>query len=189
MSANRDTTFGRQHGFADIDRALTFRERVPVQQYEMLRPYIERQRRTGRDCAHDGGAALLRADERNNREAEIHSDHADRARDTPRGAGALLLPPVPGVPAGFRRHGHGHHGRGGGGSPRLGSRCRLGVRSPVRVASSFYSVPVRGAACRVHDRRLRTQVPDRSCTSRSRSRISPTLDHQTRRRSSACSTC
>jgi len=47
MSANRDTTFGRQHGFADIDRALTFRERVPVQQYEMLRPSIERQRRTG----------------------------------------------------------------------------------------------------------------------------------------------
>ncbi|HEY6615961.1 MAG TPA: GH3 auxin-responsive promoter family protein, partial [Vicinamibacterales bacterium] len=47
MSANHDTTFGRQHGFADIDRALTFRERVPVQQYEMLRPYIERQRRTG----------------------------------------------------------------------------------------------------------------------------------------------
>ena len=47
MAINRDTTFGREHGFADIARAQTFRERVPVQQYEMLRPYIERQRRTG----------------------------------------------------------------------------------------------------------------------------------------------
>ena len=47
VAINRDTTFGREHGFADIARAQTFRERVPVHQYEMLRPYIERQRRTG----------------------------------------------------------------------------------------------------------------------------------------------
>lgn len=46
-AANRDTTFGREHGFADIDDARTFRARVPVQHYEMLRPYIDRQRRTG----------------------------------------------------------------------------------------------------------------------------------------------
>ena len=55
----------------------------------------------GRDCAHEGGSAVLRADERNNRETEIHSDYADRARDTSRGAGALLLPPVQGVREGF----------------------------------------------------------------------------------------
>ena len=47
VAINRDTTFGREHGFADIAHAHTFRERVPVHQYEMLRPYIERQRRTG----------------------------------------------------------------------------------------------------------------------------------------------
>jgi GH3 auxin-responsive promoter len=47
VSANRTTSFGREHGFAEIDSAQKFRERVPVQQYEMLRPYIERQRRTG----------------------------------------------------------------------------------------------------------------------------------------------
>ena len=47
VSANRETTFGREHGFADVDGPQTFRARVPVQQYEMLRPYIDRQRRTG----------------------------------------------------------------------------------------------------------------------------------------------
>ena len=47
VSANRSTTFGREHGFAEIDGARRFGERVPVQQYETLRPYIERQRRTG----------------------------------------------------------------------------------------------------------------------------------------------
>jgi hypothetical protein len=47
VSANRTTTFGREHGFAEIDSARRFGERVPVQQYETLRPYIERQRRTG----------------------------------------------------------------------------------------------------------------------------------------------
>ena len=47
VSANSATTFGREHGFAEIDCARIFGERVPVQQYETLRPYIERQRRTG----------------------------------------------------------------------------------------------------------------------------------------------
>ena len=47
VAANRETTFGREHGFADITGPWDFRARVPVQQYEMLRPYIDRQRRTG----------------------------------------------------------------------------------------------------------------------------------------------
>jgi hypothetical protein len=47
LSANRETTFGREHGFADIACARRFRERVPMQQYETLRPYIERQRCSG----------------------------------------------------------------------------------------------------------------------------------------------
>ena len=47
LLANRDTRFGTTHGFADIASPRQFRERVPVQDYEMLRPYIEEQRRTG----------------------------------------------------------------------------------------------------------------------------------------------
>ena len=47
VAANRDTTFGREHGFADIDGPATFRARVPVREYEALRSWVERQRRTG----------------------------------------------------------------------------------------------------------------------------------------------
>jgi hypothetical protein len=47
VSANRDTTFGREHGFADIACPRLFRDRVPTQHYEALRPYVERQRCTG----------------------------------------------------------------------------------------------------------------------------------------------
>jgi GH3 auxin-responsive promoter len=51
LHANRDTQFGIEHGFADIRSVDQYRHRVPVQDYDTLRPYIERQRRTG-------GAAL-----------------------------------------------------------------------------------------------------------------------------------
>ena len=47
LARNRDTRFGRQHGFQDIRDPVEFRERVPVQHYELLRPYIDEQRRTG----------------------------------------------------------------------------------------------------------------------------------------------
>src|SRR5712691_7739885 len=47
LSGNRETRFGREHGFSDIRDAAQFRERVPVQDYEQLRPYIDEQRRTG----------------------------------------------------------------------------------------------------------------------------------------------
>ena len=47
LSDNRDTRFGVEHGFSDIRTAAQFRERVPVQDYERLRPYIDEQRRTG----------------------------------------------------------------------------------------------------------------------------------------------
>lgn len=48
VSANRDTRFGLEHGFSDIRDPTQFRERVPVQDYEKLRPYIDEQRRTGK---------------------------------------------------------------------------------------------------------------------------------------------
>lgn len=47
LRANRDTRFGAAHGFGDIEDARTYRQRVPVHEYEALRPYIDEQRRTG----------------------------------------------------------------------------------------------------------------------------------------------
>jgi hypothetical protein len=47
VSANQTTQFGIEHGFADIRTPEDFRQRVAVQDYEKLRDYIERQRRTG----------------------------------------------------------------------------------------------------------------------------------------------
>jgi GH3 auxin-responsive promoter len=47
LADNRDTRFGVAHGFKDIRNAADFRERVPVQEYEQLRPHIDEQRRTG----------------------------------------------------------------------------------------------------------------------------------------------
>ena len=47
LGDNRDTRFGVEHGFSDIRDPAHFRERVPVQDYEQLRPYIDEQRCTG----------------------------------------------------------------------------------------------------------------------------------------------
>lgn len=43
LKQNRESLFGREHGFASIGDIETFRRRVPVQQYEDLRPWIARQ--------------------------------------------------------------------------------------------------------------------------------------------------
>lgn len=45
--ANRDTTFGRRYGFADIASHQNWATRVPPQQHDTLAPEIERQRQTG----------------------------------------------------------------------------------------------------------------------------------------------
>ena len=47
LAANRATQFGIEHRFKDVRTPEDFRECVPVQDYEMLREYIERQRRDG----------------------------------------------------------------------------------------------------------------------------------------------
>ncbi len=47
LTANRDTTFGRTHGFAAVGSHADYARHVPVQQYEHLRPHVERQRTTG----------------------------------------------------------------------------------------------------------------------------------------------
>ena len=47
LGINRETRFGTAHGFADIATPRQFQERVPIQDYETLRPHIDEQRRTG----------------------------------------------------------------------------------------------------------------------------------------------
>jgi hypothetical protein len=48
LETNKETRFGREHGFADIGGDhKRFVDRVPVQDYEQVRPYIDAQRRTG----------------------------------------------------------------------------------------------------------------------------------------------
>ncbi|HEY9559595.1 MAG TPA: GH3 auxin-responsive promoter family protein, partial [Anseongella sp.] len=42
LESARNTSFGKDHGFATISNYKEFRERVPVRDYEALRPYIER---------------------------------------------------------------------------------------------------------------------------------------------------
>jgi hypothetical protein len=42
LSRNADTDFGRLHGFASIKTEADYRARVPVRDYEGLRPYINR---------------------------------------------------------------------------------------------------------------------------------------------------
>lgn len=43
LQRNRDSRFGRAHGFATINDIETFRARVPVQQYDDLKPHVESQ--------------------------------------------------------------------------------------------------------------------------------------------------
>lgn len=47
IAANRNSRFGREHGFESARGPREFQRQVPVQEYETLRPYIEDQRRTG----------------------------------------------------------------------------------------------------------------------------------------------
>ena len=42
VRANRDTVYGRQHGFASIESIEDFQQQVPINSYEHLAPYIER---------------------------------------------------------------------------------------------------------------------------------------------------
>lgn len=47
LVANRETRFGIEHGFKDIRDHKELLARVPVQEYEMLRPYVDEQRSSG----------------------------------------------------------------------------------------------------------------------------------------------
>lgn len=45
LTRNRDTVFGRQHGFSSICDIPGYRRHVPIQDYEGFRPYIDRMAR------------------------------------------------------------------------------------------------------------------------------------------------
>jgi hypothetical protein len=47
LRANRDTYFGRKHGFAAITGYDEFKAAIPIQTYETLRPFADEQARTG----------------------------------------------------------------------------------------------------------------------------------------------
>ena len=42
LAGNADTVFGKEHGFSEIHTPEEYRERVPIQDYEGVRPYVER---------------------------------------------------------------------------------------------------------------------------------------------------
>lgn len=48
LRKNAHTGFGSTHGLPDVRTYAEFARRVPVHDYEMLRPYVDEQRRTGR---------------------------------------------------------------------------------------------------------------------------------------------
>ncbi|MYF01839.1 MAG: GH3 auxin-responsive promoter family protein, partial [Gammaproteobacteria bacterium] len=50
VHTNRDTEFGRKHQFNGIETVEQYRKQVPVHDFELLRPYIEKQRDTGAEA-------------------------------------------------------------------------------------------------------------------------------------------
>lgn len=50
VHTNRDTEFGHKHQFENIDSVERYRVQVPVHDFELLRPYIERQRDNGAEA-------------------------------------------------------------------------------------------------------------------------------------------
>ncbi len=60
VQQNRETAFGRRHGFAEITSVADYQRRCPVQTYDRLRPYIDEQEKTG-EPALTAEAAVLYA--------------------------------------------------------------------------------------------------------------------------------
>ncbi len=54
LSRAEDTKWGRSHGYSTIDSVIKFRERIPLQTYEDLIPYIERLRAGEKDVLWPG---------------------------------------------------------------------------------------------------------------------------------------
>lgn len=50
LTTNARTDFGKRHGFSHVKHVDAYRRAVPIQTYEDLRPFIERQELTGERC-------------------------------------------------------------------------------------------------------------------------------------------
>lgn len=50
MEKNAETDFGKKHGFSGVKTMADYRKAVPLQDYDSLLPYIERQDLTGEPC-------------------------------------------------------------------------------------------------------------------------------------------
>lgn len=50
LASNTSTTFGTKHGFSRINTVSEYRQAVPVQDYEDMREFVERQELTGEPC-------------------------------------------------------------------------------------------------------------------------------------------
>ena len=50
VKTNRDTEFGRKHQFNGVETVEQYRNQVPVHDFELLRPYIEKQRDTSAEA-------------------------------------------------------------------------------------------------------------------------------------------
>ena len=50
LATNARTDFGKRHGFSHVKHVDAYRRAVPIQTYEDLRPFIERQELTGERC-------------------------------------------------------------------------------------------------------------------------------------------
>ena len=42
LKSNRDTAYGRQHGFSGMTSVQDYRDKVPVGDYEVIRPWVDR---------------------------------------------------------------------------------------------------------------------------------------------------
>lgn len=82
LRINRDTRFGRKYDFASINDERRYRERVPVHDYEALRPYVDAHIDSGeRALTHEAPAYYLRT-----------SGTTGRAKDIPRSIAAIGRP-------------------------------------------------------------------------------------------------
>ncbi len=103
-----------------------------------------------RSVAHLRDAALLRADERINRNAEVHPDHACGADDAPPGTGVVFVSAVPGMSGGICRTRARDHGRRRRRAARHGPDCWVGVRPFVSIAATRRAE--HGLSCRRRSR-------------------------------------
>ena len=62
LTIQRDTQFGRDHHFDDINTAADYRRNVPIAPYEYVAPYIEKVQKELKGHAGDGSSYTFQSD-------------------------------------------------------------------------------------------------------------------------------